>query len=42
MSAQARRMLEEICQSREDLIVTFVHPASVEKLREQTRKIHLT
>ena len=38
MSAQARHMLEEICRSREDLNVTFAHNASVEKMREQTKK----
>jgi len=38
MSAQARHMLGEIAQSREDLIVTFNHHASVEKMREQTKK----
>ena len=37
MSAQARRMLGEIAQSREDLNVTFAHNASVEKMREQTK-----
>ena len=37
MSAKARHMLEEICQSmaREDLSVTFNHHASVEKMRKK-------
>ena len=38
ISAPARHMLEELSQSRDDLTVTFVHHAALEKMKEKGKE----